>query len=406
MLDHLCYRIQFDSSHVIIDSEGKYGLVDCDFHDLEIPLASRSVYRDENGVVHSHVLHHPYETLPTHFTGMAFKVYLDSSHYPHIELKYSPAKILQGHNVFGSDDIESGFFEGLGYLYEAYPLLASMLYIPSAEISHIDVTYSCRTRDQQTAYKVLDYLSRVSNGQTRISKKRFDSSVYWGGQTSRLINHKCYLKHDEFISQLSDYKQLALKNDKAAQRVVDVMQDQRLIDWTIGLLRFESRFKKRWLERHEIPTNVFELIKFQRANPNLLKSMWLKGTKSLFDALKGQTMKLTDDDSVFNALCQKHFTITKSGKKSFTKARNLFMFYNTLREQGCEAMRKAYSDSRYYQNIADLIAAGFSKSYLQNLQNDNKNNVIPFIKLVEIDFNQQLPDWYQEPVSQFNFKIA
>ncbi|EXB17304.1 phage X family protein, partial [Acinetobacter baumannii 1419130] len=35
------------------------------------------------------------------------------------------------------------------------------------------------------------------------------------------------------------------------------------------------------------------------------------------------------------------------------------------------------------------------------------SNVIPFMKLVEIDFSQQLPDWYEPPVSQFNYlKLA
>ncbi|MFX8389434.1 phage/plasmid replication protein, II/X family, partial [Acinetobacter baumannii] len=49
---------------------------------------------------------------------------------------------------------------------------------------------------------------------------------------------------------------------------------------------------------------------------------------------------------------------------------------------------------------------GFSKAYLQNLHDEKSSNIIPFVKLVEIDFNQQLPNWYEEPVSQFNYKIA
>ena len=54
-------------------------------------------------------------------------------------------------------------------------------------------------------------------------------------------------------------------------RVVEVMSDIRLYNWTVGLLRFESRMKKRWLERNGIPTNLIELIKFERDNPNLCK---------------------------------------------------------------------------------------------------------------------------------------
>ena len=42
--------------------------------------------------------------------------------------------------------------------------------------------------------------------QTRLSNKRYDSTVYWGGETSRLVNHKCYLKYEEFLAQFEEQK--------------------------------------------------------------------------------------------------------------------------------------------------------------------------------------------------------
>jgi II/X family phage/plasmid replication protein len=124
------------------------------------------------------------------------------------------------------------------------------------------------------------------------------------------------MKHDEFMSQFEEYKMLAKKNDKAAIRVVDVMSDSRLINWTVGLLRFESRMKKRWLERNGIPTNLFDLINFQRENPEILQTLWTKATHSIFEALRGQTMKLTDDKSVLEAISSSNAVITNSGKVS------------------------------------------------------------------------------------------
>ncbi|HAV6207474.1 TPA: DNA replication protein, partial [Acinetobacter baumannii] len=241
MLDHICINAPFESSFFSVDSEGRYFFVDVDLHSIEIPLASRSVHKNDDGSISAAALFHPYESVPTHYTGMAMKVFFDTSYEPYVQIKASPAKLLQGHNVFGSDNIEQGAMEMIGFLHEAYPVLARMLDWPRAWVSHIDVTYSARLKDQSTAKKVLDFLSNVSNGQTRLSNKRFDSSVYWGGQTSRLVNHKCYMKHDEFIAQFEEYKMLSKKNDKSAQRVVDVMSNQDLINWTIGLLRFESR---------------------------------------------------------------------------------------------------------------------------------------------------------------------
>lgn len=406
MLDHICINAPFESSFFSVDSEGRYFFVDIDLHSIEIPLASRSVHKNDDGSISAAALFHPFESVPTHYTGMAMKVFFDSSYEPFVQIKASPAKLLQGHNVFGSDNIEQGAMEMIGFLHEAYPLLARMLDWPRAWVSHIDVTYSARLKDQNTAKKVLDFLSNVSNGQTRLSNKRFDSSVYWGGQTSRLVNHKCYMKHDEFIAQFEEYKQLAKKNDKAAQRVVDVMSNSDLINWTVGLLRFESRLKKRWLERNGIPTNLFDLIKFQRSNPDLLQTLWNKATHSIFEALRGQSMKLTDDTSVLEAIERSEVVMTKSGKVSHTKVRNLFAMFCLIREKGFDEIKNNYGKSQFYNLISQLCECGFSKAYLQNLHDEKSSNIIPFVKLVEIDFNQQLPNWYEEPVSQFNYKIA
>ncbi|MDA3451976.1 MULTISPECIES: phage/plasmid replication protein, II/X family [Acinetobacter] len=406
MLDHICINAPFESSFFSVDSEGRYFFVDVDLHSIEIPLASRSVHKNDDGSISAAALFHPYESVPTHYTGMAMKVFFDASYEPYVQIKASPAKLLQGHNVFGSDNIEQGAMEMIGFLHEAYPVLARMLDWPRAWVSHIDVTYSARLKDQSTAKKVLDFLSNVSNGQTRLSNKRFDSSVYWGGQTSRLVNHKCYMKHDEFIAQFEEYKMLAKKNDKAAQRVVEVMSNSDLINWTIGLLRFESRLKKRWLERNGIPTNLFDLIKFQRSNPDLLQTLWNKATHSIFEALRGQTMKLTDDTSVLEAIERSEVVMTKSGKVSHTKVRNLFAMFCLIREKGFDEIKNNYGKSQFYNLISQLCECGFSKAYLQNLHDEKASNIIPFVKLVEIDFNQQLPNWYEEPVSQFNYKIA
>ena len=72
-------------------------------------------------------------------------------------------------------------------------------------------------------------------------------------------------------------------------------------------------------------------------------------------------------------------------------------------------MKTRFGKSQYYQNMADLIAAGYSKAFLQNLHIETKNNIIPFLKLVEINFEAQVPPNFQEPVSTFNrsnLKIA
>lgn len=168
-----------------------------------------------------------------------------------------------------------------------------------------------------------------------------------------------------------------------------------------GLLRLETRFKPLWLTEHNIPLNVFDLIKYQSEHPNFLTDLWQLANKPLFEALEGHTMKALDHDTVFGKICAKFDTYTKSGRLSQTKSRNIFNFFCALELHGSDELKKKYSKSQYYQYISDLMSCGFSKAYLQNLDSESKNNVIPFVQLVKIDFQNQVPDWYQEPESRF-----
>ncbi|WEI14009.1 phage/plasmid replication protein, II/X family [Acinetobacter soli] len=407
MLDKIEMRIPVDSSLVEIREDGKYCIFGFDLLDLSIRFDAMEVYKDDEGEKHHQVLRHPYSRLPTSYTKMAFKFVHEGTNYPYVELKCSPAKILQGHNVFGTDLIKEGAFEMLGWLLETHPDLYSMLHIESTEIMVLDVTYSARLKDDETVAKVLSFMRNFSGQYTRKSKHSVihKNTVYFGSERAKWLQRKLYGKYIEFMEQLEEQRKLAKKNDKAAERVVAVMEDPRLQQWAQGLLRIETGMKKAWLQKLSIPTNLFQLIKFQELNPNFLQQLWLKANDDMFKALEGQTMKLTDHESVYSALLAKFTTITPSGRKSITKARNLFNFYCGLEMHGCEAMKKRYCERQYYQHFGDLVKSGlFSRIFLQNLHSDSQTNVIPFIKLVEIKFEEQVPDWFVEPVSTFRFK--
>jgi II/X family phage/plasmid replication protein len=180
------------------------------------------------------------------------------------------------------------------------------------------------------------------------------------------------------------------------------MSDPALQQWTKGLLRFETGIKRYVLKELGLPTNLFQFIRYQRANPTILKDLWVKANSELFKALEGTAMKCTDPDSIYKNLVNVFGTVTPTGRVSVTKARNLFNFYSSLELYGADTMKSRYGQRQYYQNIADLIAAGYSKAFLQNLHIETKNNVIPFIKLVEINFENQVPPDFKEPVSTFN----
>lgn len=401
-------HIPVDASLVDVTSDGNHCIFGFDMLDLGLKkVGSWSVYKNEEGDVRHVALNHSYEKLPTSYTSMAFKFFHEGRFFPHVELKASPAKILQGHNVYGTDWIEEGAMEMLGYLAESHPTLYSMLAISETEVLQLDATYSARLRDDNQVAQALDFMRNMSSRHIRKSQKQivYKNTVYFGSERGKRFARKVYGKSCEFQNQLEEQIKLANANDKCAQRVVKVMSDPALQAWTKGLLRFETGIKRYVLKELGIPTNLFQLIRYQRENPTFLKDLWVKANSELFKALEGTAMKCTDPDSVFNHLCSVYAKRTALGRVSLTKARNLFTFYTNLEAHGFEVLKTRYSDTRFYANMADLIAAGYSKAFLQNLHVESKNNVIPFIKLVEINFENQVPPDFKEPVSTFNQRL-
>jgi len=50
---------------------------------------------------------HPWESIPSSYESMAFKIFdnrYDGLDQFYIEIQASPAKLMQGHNIFGSSD--------------------------------------------------------------------------------------------------------------------------------------------------------------------------------------------------------------------------------------------------------------------------------------------------------------
>lgn len=400
MIDMIEIAIQFDSSFVETVDE-RHALVNVDFKEMNIPLGARSIHFRDDDTIGTSGLYHPWESLPTNFTGLAAKVHFDGYFFPYVTIKGSPAKILQGHNVFGTDDLLICATEMLYWLDNAYPELYSLLAVNTAEIRRLDVTYHSYVGSPKLVRSAIDYMSRISNGQTKPTKsKKYETTVYWGGKDSRLIKQKCYSKFDEYMAQLDAYEKLAKKGDKHAAAVVAAMSDKRVMYIAKNSLRWEVTFMKRWLERRDLPTNLWDFINYQKANPYILKELWNKGFEKIFDAMKGQDMTILNDDKALEKLKAEFVNVTPKGKLSYRKSYNLFGFYMQLKAIGLSEMKaqKLYSPSQFNRLIADLVSVGFTKAYLQNCHVKDDSNVVPFIKMIEIDFAKQVPDWYVEPI--------
>ncbi len=402
MLDMIEIRINFDSSLVDTYENGRYGMVGVDYNELEIPLGAKSIHYREDGTIGTDGIYNPWGSIPTSFTGLACKVHLDGYFFPHVIIKGSPAKLLQGHNVFGTDNLQVCIEEMFYWLQEAYPTLYGMLSIQTAEIRRLDVTYMSHVSNSKHVRQAIDFMSRISNGQTKPTKnKKYETTVYWGGATSRLIRQKCYAKHEEFQAQLSEYRKKAKQGDKTALPIIQAMSDERVLEFSKNSLRWECTLLARWLERNDIPINAWQMIEYQQANPEFLQKAWKKGFIKIFDAIQGMEMKVVNDDKVLARLKKEYGKPLKSGKYSYRKAINLFGFYTQLKAMGYAEVKaqELYSISQFNRLVADLIAIGLSRAYIQNLSVDSNSNVIPFVQIINVDFSKQLPDWYEEPIS-------
>ncbi|OCG58307.1 hypothetical protein A9G37_06915 [Gilliamella sp. GillExp13] len=77
---------------------------------------------------------------------------------PCIEINASPAKLLQGHNVFGTENLElcATATELLSGLVYGMPKLFDLLDISNTNLDWIDVTYSAHVDNELIAQQVID----------------------------------------------------------------------------------------------------------------------------------------------------------------------------------------------------------------------------------------------------------
>lgn len=344
-------------------------------------------------------LRHPYQALPSSFTQIAFKIFQGSPlRASCVELKCSPAKILQGHNVFGGDSIEAGAVEMIMCLMRANLDFFEMLDVESTTLDALDCTFSCRVENDVLARQAIRYLSNVSNKSLRKSSaKEFETTVYFN-KGSRHCERVIYLKEHEFKKQLSMLQDKQKKGFREYDSIIDAMSDPRLINYTKNLIRFEAKAKRRYLDKFKVPNNLFKAIEFQKEyDGNLILDIWKEAYKNLIESLEGEIMNVHDDKKIRQLINDNYKVVTKSGNVTYTKANNLFNFYRAMFHDGYEYMKESQSKTTFNRNMALLVDIGIPKAHLTGLTGDNSNsNVIPLCRVINFDFANQTPDWFKE----------
>lgn len=420
MIDFLKLSIPFKSEHILVCKDGETSFLKENLIEISrkvgLKLRSGNVTFQIDGDLEISELSHPYESIPSYFASLAMKVFNGSEQLktpPYVELKASPAKLLQGHNVFGSTNIETCAFAMLQPLIYSMPELYEMLDVDNVTVDWIDTTYSAHIVSETVQKQVISFLQNVRAGQTRKTQynREFETTAEWNsGSEHRTL--KVYLKGAEVQKRLSEL-QAELRKAPNKQNIINqinVLSNPELIEFSKKCVRFEARLKQRYLDKKQIPRNLFELIRYQRQyeknGKSLIIDLWQDAFKDIMGAIGEANMNIYNRDNIQKLLKKHYYSVTPKGNISYAKADRLFSFYKNLLNDGYQETMSFMNRQTFWRYEKDLLEIGLTKAQLQNLKVHEKANIIPLMRLVEINFGEQRPDWYVEPTIDQLMKAA
>lgn len=407
MIDLLTIKIPFVESIVAMSPDGTNGLIDlrecqkrgCRMEAGDVTFTTNDYRLDSENITVAEVsaLRHPFEALPSSWSTLAFKVRAGGqNYYPYIELKASPAKLLQGHNVFGSCDVMLCIDSLITAFCYAMPDMAEILEFNNAELAQIDCTFSAHLKTESDSRNVIHALRNISNGQTRGAKSAFDTTAYFG-KGSRHKRLKAYLKQFELQDQINKAQ---TKYDKTKSQVfknqLEAMTNPAVQNFAKNALRFEASVMPRMLKRLGIPTNLWAFETYSNSFDGcLIQQLWKQSWQDIFKTFEGATMRTYSDNEIHENLRQQFKTETKNGF-SYSKADRLFRTFRMMKHEGWDEVKSTTPKATFYRTIEDLTQV-VPKAYLQNLQ-ATASNVVPLIRFVNVDFENQHPENWQEPM--------
>uniref|UniRef100_A0AAU8B4A3 Replication-associated protein G2P n=1 Tax=Dulem virus 57 TaxID=3145768 RepID=A0AAU8B4A3_9VIRU len=411
VIDFLKLSIPFKNDYVLVCKDGETSFL----KDSLIEIAKRTGLKLRSGNVTFQIdgdlevsdLSHPYEAIPSHFGSLAMKIFNGSEQLktaPYVELKASPAKLLQGHNVFGTTNIEVCAFAMIEPLISALPELYEMLDASAVSVDWIDTTYSAHIVSDTVQKQVISFLQNVKAGQTRRTRhnKEYETTAEWNSSSEHRIL-KVYLKGAEVQKRLSEIQSELKKtpNKKHLLNQQNILSNPKLIEFSKKCVRFEARLKQRYLSKKNIPNNLYKLIDYQRNyeqnGRSLMQDLWQDAFRDIINAIGESNMNIFNRDQIQKLLRKHYYRMTPKGNISYAKADRLFSFYKNLLTYGYAETLDEMDRITFWRYERDLLEIGITKAQLQNLKAHEKTNIIPLMRLVEIDFSHQRPDWYVEP---------
>lgn len=389
MIDKLCLRCDF--AKVFHFGKGM-SYPDIQLSDLGIPL---EISLNRDGIETN--IRHPWESIPSSYAGLAFKVFdyrCTGLEAFYIEIKASPAKLMYGHNIYGSSNFKECALFMIDLLKTVYPRLFDYLASESWTLSDIDITYFSKADSDTLALQFINALQNVSYGQTK-SRNGHHGTAYFGSVKSRLKRLKVYGKHQEVLKTIADNQLKKNGGDEDGKK--NAMYTAELLQFTQGMVRWESTLFHRWLDRRGIDCDLNTLLENDSLSPKNLIALWQQSNKDVFKSLEGLEMTTITDENVQQRLREKFFKVSeKTGKTSYAIADAAYRTYRIIQIDGWDIAKASISKPTFYRHVSALIECGLSRASLQSLQGNGLANVVPFYRFIGVDFGAQLPSWVEE----------
>ena len=413
MIDKLVLQIPFSNAWVRtsarIDSMdfdspdpfSRSGIYFVDHHYLPIKKEAKTVtiQTDETGkrTLLAEDIRCPWESLASSHGGLAMKAYPDGNgfcNWPYLEIKCSPAKLTQGHNVYGFDDLGTASQNMLWVLHEFYPSmfgglvqspdfvgppLPGFLNFDHIRVSEIDITYSVAVPSQIKRMAFIKAMHTLSKGQTKARGDSFETTSYFGSKNSKLKKIKVYLKGPEVDNEQKERKK------KGRELIPD-----DVVKLSKNLVRIEATLKKEWLERRGFPTNLHRLLSYLKGSgKDWYRNTFTDATKDLWAALEGQEITVMSDDKIYKAIDRVHGDVRG-------KTARVFGFYQAIRAVGLETLKGQYNERTFRRMVTDLRICGFSDASLCSLHN-GYGNVIQIAQVVNLSaLHEPIPEGVEQ----------
>lgn len=401
MIDMIALAVPFKSEFVVSTASGE--LLDQNLIQTSFNLSYAGQIDFENGQPIVSRLRHNFESLPSSFASLAFKLINGSDFkcYPYIRIVGNPAKLLQGHNVYGSDDLSLCIMAVVDAFLFGDHNLHNYLDWTHATVDYLDVTYTAHAETPSQAQAIIDIMRQVKCGQTKPEPdKKYLTTMYWN-RNSKHRKLKAYLKFPELENQILELtrKHAKTKYSHLAYQLEQVNKPE-VKEFAKTAIRFEARLFSNWFQSRGLPATFAFAVdpELQQKDPDLLPRLWRSAFKDVFSSFEGATMNAYDTAQVEESLKIAFHKVLPSGKISYSKANRIFQGYLSIMHVGYNVMKEKTDPATWMRLLDDLNYIGLSKAQLMNLNGDS-SNVIPLIRCINIDFSRQLPEGFTAPKS-------